>query len=274
MEMHLTVLNSLGCRILVLKQRELKDSAGLVQARPRPASPQSSRMGRGSTNMTSNATSASMGAEEHGRDSTPKHDGEDGRETFKAMVELYKAQYTDQTGYTKQEWEVHKVNQYRKEQRRMIGVDDVYIYNSKRAGAESSFLDYIVGREKVRRKKREVSSIKKVDFGLKDNNESEDASKDLSSSSDMRTTDGHHQVQDGLTKAHRAFFIEYKKGPNRHVQYYAKNQNEAAQIIAKIEWVMREGYASRSHSSNPRTNGRSSSIASPSDESSQSRYSQ
>ncbi len=159
------------------------------------------------------------------------------------------ALYSNLSGHLKQEWEVIKVNQRGKEQPRCIGIDLQYIYNRKRKDDHSSF--FSLGG--VRRKQRLVKSIRHVDFGLY--KRKSDRKRNSSDWTGDAAPDSAEEEDGKLSnKVLRAFFIE---DDDNYVQYFAKSPDEAAQILAKIQWVRRNrgegGVSSASRTSSARS---------------------
>ena len=217
MSMELEVLKSLGVKKLFLMWKVYKDNPSLFK--------QSRAQIRNTIGgVTKNSSKPSLGSSKGSR--TGSLDKKVAKEALRARMEHYMALYSNLSGHVKQEWNVIKVNQRGREQERCIGVDMQYIYNRKRKDVSGSSWFDLGG---VRRKQRLVKNIKRVDFGRysgrKDSGERiaiDSVSLDMVNS------------RSDASRPLRAFYIRYQDG---YVQYYAETPDEAAQILAKIQWV-------------------------------------
>lgn len=213
MDTELTVVRSLGVKRLRLVWKGYKDDAALFV-----------KAGNTFSNMLPHSAKLSSSTKNSLRATTAA------RDALNLRKEHFNAQYSNLSGHLKQEWNVIKVNQRGKEQNRCIGVDLQYIYNSKRKDeSHTSFLNLRIGG--VSRKKRLVKDITKFGFGVRGHRgekerRSEDLSLDLLS---MGSDD-----KSAKNRSLRAFWIAYG---DMTVQYFADSPDEAAQILAKIQWV-------------------------------------
>ena len=218
MTMELSVLKSLGVKKLMLMWKAYKDDPSLFK-QSRAVHNQIGGFGG-----IKNTSKPSLGNSKGSR--TGSLDKQVAKQALRARMEHYMALYSNLSGHVKQEWNVIKVNQRGREQERCIGIDMQYIYNRKRKDMNGSSWFDLGG---VRRKQRLVKNIKRVDFGKYAGRK--DSGDDLALknvSLDMVNS------RSDASRPLRAFYIRYHDG---YVQYYAETPDEAAQILAKIQWV-------------------------------------